>query len=56
MTVPARGELATVEEKDVLQRLREVVRFGYGRLEVVVRNGEITTVNATTTVVAVGRR
>ena len=38
-------EAATVDEQDVLDKLRELLAHGYGRLEVVVREGEIATIN-----------
>ena len=38
-------------EPEVLEQVRKIMAHGYGRLEVLVRQGQITTINSQTTLV-----
>jgi hypothetical protein len=44
-------QLPQLGEAEVLEKMREIKAHGYGRLEVLVRQGEITTINSQTTLV-----
>ena len=44
-------QLPDLGENEVLEKMREIMAHGYGRLEVLVRQGQITTINSQTTVV-----
>ncbi len=43
-------------ETEVLEQLREIVAHGYGRLEVLVRQAEITTINKQITLIRAGKQ
>lgn len=47
-------QVAEIELDDVLERVKAVIRYGYGRIEVVVRGGKISTVNTTESLVRTG--
>ena len=44
-------QLPELGETEVLEKMREIMAHGYGRLEVLVRQGQITTINSQTTLV-----
>ena len=43
-------------ETEVLEQVREIMAHGYGRLEVLIRQGQITTINSQTTLVRAGKQ
>ena len=43
-------------ETEVLEKLGEIITHGYGRLEVLIRQGQITTINSQTTLVRAGKQ
>ncbi len=45
-----------VSEEEILERLREVIRHGYGRLEVVVRDHQISSLQWQKTLVKGGEK
>ena len=45
-----------INEKEVLEKLQELLQYGYGRLEVVVRDHEISTLHWQKSMVKGGRR
>ncbi len=55
---PAGIQLPIVDlgETEVLEKVREIMAHGYGRLEVLIRQGQITTINSQTTVVRAGKQ
>lgn len=47
-------QVPEVTEEHVLERLKELVEYGFGRLDVVVRNSSISSVGLTKTLVSTG--
>ena len=44
-----------IEGKDILEKLQELLQYGYGRLEVVVRDHEVSTLHWQKSLVKGGR-
>lgn len=44
-------QVPEITDQDVLDRVNEVVAYGYGRIEIVVRDHKISTVNETKSLV-----
>lgn len=49
------GPVADLGETQVLEQVRGIMAHGYGRLEVLIRQGQITTINSQTTIVRAGK-
>ena len=50
------SQLPELGEPEVLEKVREIVAHGYGRVEVMVRQGQIITINSQTTLVRAGKQ
>ncbi len=50
------SQLDELGEPEVLEKIREIVAHGYGRVEVMVRQGQIITINSQTTLVRAGKQ
>ncbi len=48
-------QIPDLGETEVLEQVREIMAHGYGRLEVLIRQGQITTINKQTTLVRAGK-
>ncbi len=44
-------QVPEISDQDVLDKVKEVVAYGYGRIEIIVREGRISTVNKTESLV-----
>jgi hypothetical protein len=48
---PSETQVPEISDQDVLDKVKEVVAYGYGRIEIIVREGRISTVNKTESLV-----
>ena len=50
------SQLPELGEPEILAKVREILAHGYGRVEVLVRQGQIVTINSQTTLVRAGKQ
>ncbi len=49
-------QVPEISDQDVLDKVNELVAYGYGKLEIVVRDGKISTINKTESLVRTNSR